>query len=708
MLAAGSTIGRRYRLDSLIGEGGMASVWRASDETLMRSVAIKLLYLRPARDPQASVDQFLREARIAAAVQHRNVIHTVDFGTTDDGIPYMVMELLQGESLGARMARTPQLQVEELIRIAELTLRGLAAVHEAGIVHRDLKPQNIFLQQDGDAAYPKILDFGISRSLTSPDLPSPIATQQGIVLGTPHYMAPEQARGEPHIDQRADIYSMAAILYEGLTGQLPFDADNPGDLLVKIISTEAVPLAALRPDLPELLVECISQAMAHDREHRFVDASAFRRALVAAAERSFTGNAIRGSELPARAAPLAEVGSRGAGPAAAAVTFELPSSLQSAQAQNDVAPDRWGDFEGLGPRADEPAPQLQAAVGAPPPAAAAEPSRAVLARAPAELQGRLAPPNAAPGELGRAARPRAASVDMRGVPPPAAGADVRRAAPVRAASGELGRAAPPRAAGAEQGRAAPVRAASGELGRAAPPRAASAELGRAVPARAASAELGRIAPARAASAELAGARGPSAELAAQARVGSPDAALEAPAALVAEASRARAGSSGGMPRVSASEVRSAVRGASAQLTEVVNPNDGPLLGDNPLDAFAGSAAVALELDFERGNAPRTSTAGAERRASVAQPQPQHVGLTGNTRPVQRGSSVLWLLPAVLFALLCLLLIAPGLFSYAAPSDSSLRAREEQNPATRGSNRTLQRERPSTPRGTPPAERELWE
>ena len=107
MLEAGSTIGRRYRLDSLIGEGGMASVWRASDDTLMRSVAIKLLYLRPARDPQASVDQFLREARIAAAVQHRNVVHTVYFGTTEDGIPYMVMELLQGESLAARNAGEP-------------------------------------------------------------------------------------------------------------------------------------------------------------------------------------------------------------------------------------------------------------------------------------------------------------------------------------------------------------------------------------------------------------------------------------------------------------------------------------------------------------------------------------------------------------------------------------------------------------------------
>lgn len=557
MLSAGSMIGRRYRLISLIGEGGMASVWCASDETLKRSVAIKLLYLRPARDPQASVDQFLREARIAAAVQHRNVIHTVDFGTTEDGIPYMVMELLQGESLASRMSRTPALSVEELVRIAELTLRGLAAVHEAGIVHRDLKPQNIFLQADDDAVYPKILDFGISRSIASAELPSPIATQQGIVLGTPHYMSPEQARGEPQLDQRTDIYSMGAILYEGLTGQLPFDAETPGDLLVKIISTEATPLAALRPDLPELIVECISQAMSRDREQRFVDASAFRRALAAAAERCFTGSVTRRSELPASAPrPL----------------MELPSSLQPTLAQNDVAAQRWGDFEGLDMRDAEP--------------------------------DRVSPPPAAPA------------------PAPAAVA-VAPAAPAPAP-----------------------------------------------------------APAR---------------------------------------SAARAGSSASMPRVSAAEVRASprVRGGqrsgplavdrnAAAAVSNLNPNDGPMLGDNPLDAFAGAAAVDLELDLEPARAPaqRASTAQGERRISTAQ---ANVGLAAHhARPGKRSSKLWWLLPALLLALLCLLLIAPGLFSYAPPADSALRAREEQSPATRGSSRTLQRERPAPRSGMSPVERELLE
>src|SRR5688500_11314319 len=133
-------IAGRYELQSLIGEGGMASVWRARDQTLERSVAVKLLFARDERDRDKLVKQFVREARIAASVQHRNVIHIVDFGTTEERQPFMVMELLEGETLGHRMHRDPRLALPEVVHIASLTLRGLAAVHDAGIVHRDLKP----------------------------------------------------------------------------------------------------------------------------------------------------------------------------------------------------------------------------------------------------------------------------------------------------------------------------------------------------------------------------------------------------------------------------------------------------------------------------------------------------------------------------------------------------------------------------------------
>jgi serine/threonine-protein kinase len=274
MLQEGAVIGGRYRLASLIGEGGMASVWRAEDDTLKRSVAIKLLYVRTHRDSQSAIDQFLREARLAASVQHRNVIHTVDFGVTDDHMPFMVMELLQGESLADRMSRSPALRIEEVVHIANLTLRGLAAVHEAGIVHRDLKPQNIFLERDADGLFPKILDFGISRSLGGSE--SAIATQQGLIVGTPEYMAPEQARGATDIDRRADIYAMGAIVYEGLTGRVPFESESLASLLVKIATTHPVPIRELRPEVPQLLSDCIAQAMAQDREERFADAATFR------------------------------------------------------------------------------------------------------------------------------------------------------------------------------------------------------------------------------------------------------------------------------------------------------------------------------------------------------------------------------------------------------------------------------------------------
>ena len=372
MLAEGSVINGRYRLAERIGEGGMASVWKAHDETLNRAVAIKLLYLRVHGDPQAGIDQFLREARLAAAVQHRNVIHTVDFGTDAEGTPFIVMELLQGESLAARMERAPALSLEELTHLAEMTLRGLAAVHDAGIVHRDLTPQNIFLQRDADAVYPKILDFGISRSVGATGRSSALVTQPGLVIGTPHYMAPEQARGDAAIDARADIYSLGAILYEAIAGRPPFDAGTPGELLVKIISSEPTPLRRVRPDVPEALAHCVGQAMARDRGHRFVDARAFREALQLAMQRAFPASAhLRVSGLPARA-----VGDR----LQVSQQPELPSARANT-VQQGPAPG-WGDFENFAGRANPAAPaRAVSPVPSPPLAGAPHPDAAV--RAPA-------------------------------------------------------------------------------------------------------------------------------------------------------------------------------------------------------------------------------------------------------------------------------------------------------------------------------------
>ena len=364
-MQAGQVIADRYRLESPVGEGAMAAVWQAEDLTLKRQVAIKFLFVKGTRDPQGMVDQFLREARIAASVQHRNVIHTVDFGTYQEYQPFMVMELLSGESLGDRMEREPPLSREQVIHLISLTLRGLAAVHDAGIVHRDLKPHNIFLQRDSDAVYPKILDFGISRSLEQgEDRPSAIATQEGMIVGTPDYMSPEQARGEGNIDKRADIYSMGCILYEGLTGRLPFEADTIGDLIVQIVTAEPPAPHEVAPDVPPALSAMIQQAMAKDREHRFADARAMRGALLAAAEKSLPPSRRAAmSQPPAGPGRDVSLGNTGDGLQLAVG----PPAAPRAPAGGGGA--TWGDFEGLNSNKmldAAPAPELAPPSVAPP------------------------------------------------------------------------------------------------------------------------------------------------------------------------------------------------------------------------------------------------------------------------------------------------------------------------------------------------------
>ena len=276
----------RYTLESLIGEGGMASVWRARDQTLERPVAVKLLYARDERDKQRLVHQFLREARIAASVHHRNVINIVDFGSTEGQQAFMVMELLEGETLGGRLHREPSLPLSEVLQIAVLTLRGLTAVHEAGIIHRDLKPDNVFLARDrSGGVYPKILDFGISRSVEPRSgRRSALTTREGMIVGTPEYMSPEQARGVREIDRRSDIYSMGAILYEALTGRLAFANENVGDLIIQIVTGALKPAHEVNPEVPRAISDVVSKAMSRLPADRYNDAGEMQQALLQAAE----------------------------------------------------------------------------------------------------------------------------------------------------------------------------------------------------------------------------------------------------------------------------------------------------------------------------------------------------------------------------------------------------------------------------------------
>jgi serine/threonine protein kinase len=248
----------------------MGSVWRARHRTLGRSFAIK--FLKTTIVGGESLERrFLAEARMAASVQHRFVVDMVDFGVSADGIPFMVMEFLQGESLERRCRRLPPLPVIELLRMGAELLLGLEAVHQAGIVHRDLKPENIVLVQEADGTIPKLVDFGISCLEVEPPDHRRI-TQPGAVLGTPWYMSPEQARRD-QTDRHSDIYSVGVILYEALAGVPPFDHPEMSALLAQVRAGGARPLRARRPELGDELSAVIERAMAFAPSARFESAA---------------------------------------------------------------------------------------------------------------------------------------------------------------------------------------------------------------------------------------------------------------------------------------------------------------------------------------------------------------------------------------------------------------------------------------------------
>jgi serine/threonine protein kinase len=280
MVTEPAVVGGRYRLDLPIGEGGMGTVWRATDLTLARPVALKLLFAPGERERERMQRQFLREARLAAAVQHPNVVHITDYGTTETGNPFIVMELLRGETLAERLRREGVLRPDEVMRIARRVLHGLQAVHAAAVVHRDLKPENIFLVEEREAPYPKILDFGISRSV-DPESGHGAhhTTREGILMGTPEYMSPEQVRGLRDIDTRTDLYSLGVIMYEAVTGDCPYSSENRGDLIIMIAAGGATPARLKNATVRRAYSDVIERAMATDRALRFRDAAEMEAAL---------------------------------------------------------------------------------------------------------------------------------------------------------------------------------------------------------------------------------------------------------------------------------------------------------------------------------------------------------------------------------------------------------------------------------------------
>ncbi|HTB72963.1 MAG TPA: protein kinase [Polyangiaceae bacterium] len=292
-VGVGDLVDGKYRLLRVIGEGGWGVVFEGENVRTLKRVAIKLLRARP--DLTADIrNRFEREAQAAGRIGSEHIVEVFDLGTVADGSHYMVMELLSGEDLASRLRAQGPLDATIAARIVLQVLEGLGAAHEAGIMHRDLKPENLFLcpTRSGED-FVKILDFGISK-FTTPGMTS--ATMTGAVLGSPFYMAPEQARGAKNVDPRTDLYSVGTLLFECVTGRVPFSGDNFNDLMFKIaLSPRPNPLD-LRPDLDPALVPIILKSIQADANERFATADLFREALLGWLE-STGAQSVRTPEL---------------------------------------------------------------------------------------------------------------------------------------------------------------------------------------------------------------------------------------------------------------------------------------------------------------------------------------------------------------------------------------------------------------------------
>jgi len=263
-------LGNRYELQSILASGGMGRVWRAHDSLLNRSVAVKILRSEFTGNP-AFLARFRAEAQHAAALHHPNIAAVFDYGeiVDDDGehLAYLVMELVEGDSLAALLARERQLDVPRTLTVVRSTAAALAAAHAAGVVHRDVKPGNVLVGRDGVV---KITDFGIAWSASSVPL-----TQTGQVIGTAHYLSPEQAQGGK-AGPASDVYALGAVAYECLAGRRPFDGDSSVQIAVMQICDEPDPLP---PNIPADVRRLVARAMAKDPAQRFPDGAALRDAV---------------------------------------------------------------------------------------------------------------------------------------------------------------------------------------------------------------------------------------------------------------------------------------------------------------------------------------------------------------------------------------------------------------------------------------------
>jgi len=294
-LAVGGLVADTYRVTRLLGRGGMGAVWAAEHLRLPgRQVAVKVL-LSPGVATGEAFARFRREAEIASRLGHPNIVQVLDFHTLPGGEPYIILELLQGETLAQRLQRGP-VAMDEALVITRQVGSALQAAHRAGVVHRDLKPDNVFLctpQEEMPGPSVKVLDFGISKIRGS----QTVATQDAVLMGTPQYMAPEQAMGRnTSIDARTDVFALGAIVYEMLGGVPAFAGSSLAEVVYKVVHAQPQPLGQLRPGLPLNVLSAVDRALQKDPAHRPNDVSAFVAEL--------TGRPLTVPVTSARAVPL--------------------------------------------------------------------------------------------------------------------------------------------------------------------------------------------------------------------------------------------------------------------------------------------------------------------------------------------------------------------------------------------------------------------
>ena len=278
-LEIGQLVDNKYRINRLIGEGGMGAVYEGENVRINRRVAIKVLHAAFTGNSEVMA-RFEREAQAAGRIGNDHILEVLDLGALGDGDHFIVMEFLDGESLSQRIKRLGRLSAQQLAPLMRQVLVGLGAAHAAGIVHRDLKPDNIFILREkaGTPDFVKIIDFGISKfqPLSGDGMKM---TRTGAVMGTPYYMSPEQASGSVEADQRSDIYSLGVIMFEAVTGQVPFDAATFNQLMFKIVLSEVPRPETIVHDLEPAFASLISKAMARDLGQRFQSTRDFLTAL---------------------------------------------------------------------------------------------------------------------------------------------------------------------------------------------------------------------------------------------------------------------------------------------------------------------------------------------------------------------------------------------------------------------------------------------